>query len=55
MSVEIYNLWSNGSYPVVAALGIVLLVVLALLILIARFVASRFGVGGKNLFQGGQE
>jgi iron(III) transport system permease protein len=55
MSVEIYNLWSNGSYPVVAALGIVLLVVLALLIGIARFVASRFGVGGKNLFQGGQE
>jgi iron(III) transport system permease protein len=55
MSVEIYNLWSNGSYPVVAALGIVLLVVLALLILVARFVASRFGVGGKNLFQGGQE
>jgi hypothetical protein len=25
------------------------------LILLARIVASRFGVGGKNLFQGGQE
>jgi iron(III) transport system permease protein len=55
ISVEIYNLWSNGSYPVVAALGIVLLVVLAVLILLARIVASRFGVGGKNRFQGGQE
>jgi iron(III) transport system permease protein len=55
ISVEIYNLWSNGSYPVVAALGIVLLVVLAVLILLARVVASRFGVGGKNRFQGGQE
>jgi iron(III) transport system permease protein len=55
VSVEIYNLWSNGTYPVVAALGIVLLVVLAVLVLAARFIAARFGVGSKKLFQGGQQ
>jgi iron(III) transport system permease protein len=55
LSVEIYNLWSNGTYPVVAALGIVLLVVLAVLVVAVRIVAARFGVGSKRLFQGGQQ
>jgi iron(III) transport system permease protein len=55
VSVTIYNLWSNGTYPVVAALGVVLLVVLAVLVALVRLAAGRFGIGGRGLLQGGQQ
>jgi iron(III) transport system permease protein len=44
VSVQVYDLYSNGSYPVVAALGVVLLVFLSLLAGLARLIGSRIGI-----------
>lgn len=44
MSVEIYNLWSSGDYPVVAALGILMVVLLSLVVGVVRLVGGRVGV-----------
>lgn len=55
MAVEIYNLWSNGTYPVVAALGVVLLAVLVVLVAAVRVVASRFSMASRSPVPGGQQ
>ena len=44
VSVQVYDLYSNGSYPVVAALGVVLVVFLSLLAGAVRLVSRRFGI-----------
>lgn len=44
VSVQVYDLYSNGSYPVVAALGVVLVVFLSLLAGLAWLIGSRFGI-----------
>jgi iron(III) transport system permease protein len=44
VSVQVYDLYSNGSYPVVAALGVVLVVFLSLLAGAARLISKRFGI-----------
>jgi iron(III) transport system permease protein len=44
VSVQVYDLYSNGSYPVVAALGVVIVAFLTLLALLARLVGSRVGI-----------
>jgi iron(III) transport system permease protein len=44
VSVQVYDLYSNGSYPVVAALGVVIVVFLTLLAVLVRLVGSRFGI-----------
>lgn len=44
VSVQVYDLYSNGSYPVVAALGVVIVVFLTLLAALVRLVGSRIGI-----------
>jgi iron(III) transport system permease protein len=44
VSVQVYDLYSNGSYPVVAALGVVIVVFLSVLAGLARLISSRFGI-----------
>jgi iron(III) transport system permease protein len=44
VSVQVYDLYSNGSYPVVAALGILMVVFLSLLAGVVRLVSKRFGI-----------
>jgi iron(III) transport system permease protein len=44
VSVQVYDLYANGSYPVVAALGVVIVLLLTLLAVLARLVGSRFGI-----------
>jgi iron(III) transport system permease protein len=44
VSVQVYDLYSNGSYPVVAALGVVLVAFLSLLAGLARLFSSRVGI-----------
>jgi iron(III) transport system permease protein len=44
MSVKVYDLWSNGSYPVTAALGIVMIAVLTVVVIIVRAVGGRVGI-----------
>jgi iron(III) transport system permease protein len=44
MSVEIYNLWSSGDYPVVAALGILMVVLLTVVVGVVRLISGRFGL-----------
>ncbi|HWC78657.1 MAG TPA: iron ABC transporter permease [Pseudonocardiaceae bacterium] len=44
MSVEIYNLWSSGDYPVVAALGILMVALLTVVVAVVRLVGGRVGL-----------
>jgi iron(III) transport system permease protein len=44
VSVQVYDLFSNGSYPVVAALGVVIVIFLSLLAGLARLLGSRLGI-----------
>ncbi|MGH3416480.1 MAG: ABC transporter permease, partial [Actinocrinis sp.] len=44
VSVQVYDLYTNGSYPVVAALGIVIVLFLTVLAALARLIGSRFGL-----------
>jgi iron(III) transport system permease protein len=44
VSVQVYDLYSNGSYPVVAALGVVLVVFLSVLAAAVRLAGRRFGI-----------
>jgi iron(III) transport system permease protein len=44
VSVQVYDLYSNGSYPVVAALGVVLVVFLSLLAGLTRLIGKRVGI-----------
>jgi iron(III) transport system permease protein len=44
VSVTIYQEWSDGSYPVVAALGVVIVVFLAIIVALVRVLARRTGL-----------
>jgi iron(III) transport system permease protein len=44
VSVQVFDLYSNGSYPVVAALGVVLVLFLSLLAGGVRLLTRRFGI-----------
>jgi iron(III) transport system permease protein len=44
MSVQIYNLWSSGDYPVVAALGILMVALLTIVVGLVRLVGGRVGL-----------
>ena len=44
MSVKVYDLWSNGDYPVVAALGIVMVLFLTVVVLVVRVLGGRIGI-----------
>jgi iron(III) transport system permease protein len=47
VSVSIYDLWSNGSYPVVAALGIVMVAFLSIVVAAVRLLTKRVGIGSN--------
>jgi iron(III) transport system permease protein len=44
VSVSVYDLWDSGEFSVVAALGIVMVAILAVAVGIVGFVSRRFGV-----------
>ncbi|WP_329137503.1 iron ABC transporter permease [Streptomyces sp. NBC_01476] len=44
VSVTIYQQWSNGSYPIVAALGVVIVAFLAVIVAIVRLLTRRTGL-----------
>jgi iron(III) transport system permease protein len=46
VSVTIYQLWSNGDYPVVAALGVLMVGFLAAAVAVVRAVGGRIGIVG---------
>jgi iron(III) transport system permease protein len=48
VSVTIYQQWSNGSYPIVAALGVVIVVFLAVIVAIVRLLTRRFGLNRQG-------
>jgi iron(III) transport system permease protein len=44
VSVQVFDLFSNGSYPVVAALGVALVLFLSILAGCVRLLTRRFGI-----------
>jgi iron(III) transport system permease protein len=44
VSVQVYDLYSNGSYPVVAALGVVIVIFLSILAGAVRLISRRVGI-----------
>jgi iron(III) transport system permease protein len=44
VSVTIYQEWANGSYPIVAALGVLIVVFLAVIVAIVRLLTRRTGL-----------
>jgi iron(III) transport system permease protein len=48
VSVSIYDLYSNGSYPLVAALGIAMVVFLSLVVALVRVIGGRVGIGSRT-------
>jgi iron(III) transport system permease protein len=48
VSVSIYQLWSNGDYPVVAALGVLMVAVLAAAVAVIRAAGGRIGITGSS-------
>jgi iron(III) transport system permease protein len=47
VSVTVYDLWSNGSYPVVAALGVLMVAFLALVAALVQRLGGRLGIGSR--------
>ena len=45
VSIAIFDLWSNGQYPAIAALGCVLVAILLALVTVVQRVGGRIGVG----------
>jgi iron(III) transport system permease protein len=45
VSVTVFDLWSNGDYPVVAALGFLMVLFLALVAALVRRLGGRLGIG----------
>jgi iron(III) transport system permease protein len=44
ISIMIWELWENGQYVELSALGVMLIVLLFAMVMLAQFVGSRFGV-----------
>ena len=44
MSVSIYNLYQDGQYPMLSAMGVILLLIVLSLALIGTYIGRRFGV-----------
>lgn len=48
VSVQVYDLYTNGSYPVVAALGILMVLFLSVLVGVAGLVSRKFGIRSNH-------
>jgi iron(III) transport system permease protein len=44
VGVTMWSLWADGSYALLAAFGILVLVIITVLSLVANFIGSRFGI-----------
>jgi iron(III) transport system permease protein len=44
VGVQIFNIYERGSYNAVAALGVILVIILAVLVLLAQQISRRFGI-----------
>jgi iron(III) transport system permease protein len=44
VSVQIYDLFRNGDYPVVAALGIMMVIFLVILVVLVQLVSRTVGI-----------
>jgi iron(III) transport system permease protein len=44
VSVQIYDLFRNGDYPVVAALGVMMVIFLMILVVLVQFVSRAVGI-----------
>jgi iron(III) transport system permease protein len=47
VSIAIFDLWSNGQYPAIAALGCVLVVLLLGLVALVQRLGGRIGIGAQ--------
>jgi iron(III) transport system permease protein len=47
VSVSIFQYWSNGAYPTVAALGVLMVVFLSVMAGLVRLLSRRFGIRGS--------
>ena len=45
VSIAIFDLWSNGQYPAIAALGCVLVVLLLALVAVVQRLGGKIGIG----------
>jgi ABC-type Fe3+ transport system permease subunit len=56
LSITIYNLWTSGAqYPVVAAMGILIMLILATVLLLIWLLAGRTGNAAlRAMFRGAQ-
>ncbi|HEX3465328.1 MAG TPA: iron ABC transporter permease [Candidatus Elarobacter sp.] len=48
VSIAIFDLWSNGQYPVIAALGCVLVALLLALVMLVQRLGGRIGLGAAQ-------
>jgi iron(III) transport system permease protein len=44
VSIMIWELWQNGQYVELSALGVMLIIMLFCLVMIAQFIGRRFGI-----------
>ena len=44
MSIKVFDLWSNGDYPVVAALGVIMVAFLIIVVALVRLVGGHVGI-----------
>jgi iron(III) transport system permease protein len=47
ISIMIWELWQNGQYVELSALGVMLIVLLFVLVMIAQLVGRRFGIAER--------
>jgi len=47
VSIMIWELWQNGQYVELSALGVMLILLLFVLVMIAQIVGRRFGIAEK--------
>jgi iron(III) transport system permease protein len=45
VSIVLWELWQNGQYVQLSALGVMMIVVLFVFVLVTQFIGRRFGVG----------
>jgi iron(III) transport system permease protein len=44
VSIMIWELWQNGQYVELSALGVMLIILLFTLVMIAQFIGKKFGI-----------
>jgi iron(III) transport system permease protein len=47
VSITVYDLWSNGNYSVVSALGVLMILFLVIIVMLLQWMGRRVGIGGR--------